>query len=175
MIFKKTNTKESREDYMKSLELLLAEQRIDYEVLSKLYEGVKVKNLTFLGAILGILIFLYSNVDKSLPLMERLFIPAEPYGLAIYVLAILALFFSLGALLWALRARRWQTCYEELHIDFIKEHDYVTYLEKLTQTYESMSVNNLDSYEKKQSLLDISLLPMIAGAIILLLLKTLGG
>lgn len=164
-----------KDDYTESLELVLQEQRLDYDAVDKMYEGAKVKNLTFLGAIFATLVFLYDSADQNLPLHERLFIPAEYYGIAVYVLAILALFFALGVLLWALKPRPWQTAYEKEHSNFIKEHNYVQYLEHLTAKYESIILTNAQSYNHKQDLLNISLLPMIAGAIILLLLKTLGG
>lgn len=69
----------NREEKIRSLELAVVEQRRDYDVLEKLYERAKVKNITFLAAGLTLLAFLYSTVpDGRASFAHKLFLPKEP-------------------------------------------------------------------------------------------------
>ncbi len=156
-----------------SLELLVEEQRIDYQSLASMYESARVKNLAFLGAIFGVLVYLYGNVDPKLDLRDKLFLPDQYYGIAIYICAFGSLIFALAALIMALKGRRWQTAYEDYHLSYISEHTHKEYLMHLSKKYQTMSKSNASSYNAKQSLIELAVLPMLIGAIILLLLKTL--
>ncbi len=72
----KMTIKEQREDRIRVLELTLQEQRKDFDFLNSIYEQVKVKNITFLAASLGVLAYLYTGTSNG-SLKAKLFIPTN--------------------------------------------------------------------------------------------------
>jgi len=166
---------EIRKDRIQSLELGLEEQRRDHEVFNTLYTQVKTKNFTFLAAALALLGFLYGTTPANAStLAEKLFIPQEPYGVIIYSLSLAAFLFAIGVLLFALRPQPWSTAYDNNQEDCIAD-DYERYLEYMKKCYLQASAMNMDSYKRKQNMLDISFVPLLVGGILLLLLRTFGG
>jgi len=166
---------EARKQRMRSLELGIEEQRRDHEVFNTLYAQAKTKNFTFLAAALALLGFLYgATPEGAKTLSEKLFIPQEPYGVIIYFLSLAAFLGSIGALLYALRAQPWSTAYDNNQEDCIAD-DYERYLEYMKKCYLASSAINMSSYKRKQNMLDMTFMPLLAGGILLLVLKTFGG
>jgi hypothetical protein len=163
----------TKAERIRILELGLEEQRRDYDVLNAAYETARVKNITFLAAALALLAFLYAN-NKGSTLREKLFIPHESYGVIIYALSFGTFVFSVAVLLMALKPQRWSTAFENNQEDSVAQ-DHEEYLVYMKRRYIACSNVNSGSYAKKQGLLDLSLIPLIAGGIILLVLKTFGG
>jgi len=163
----------AEENGIKSLELAIEEQRRDYDVLHSLHEGVKIKNITFLAAALGLLGYLYTGNTGDLK--HKLFIPNQPYGVVFYVAGILFLLAAVGGFLVALiRIHPWQTAFDDEQEDDLMK-DYEKYLTYMKNRYLKVSKNNGRSYEKRRYLLNNSFTAMLIGATILLLIKTFGG
>lgn len=162
----------NEENQIKILELKIEEQRKDFDVALSFYEQAKVKNITFLASALGLLAYLYANPGEE-SLRDKLFIPSEPYGIIIYGVSFIVFMSSIIMLLIALKPLNWSTAY--VNGQYGDEGDYLTYLKYINGRYESTSKTNGDSYNKKQTLLDISFIPLLISATILLLLKTFGG
>lgn len=165
-----TNTK----DRIKILELEIEEQRRDYDVLKEAYESAKVKNITFLAAGLALLTYLYASTSGS-NLREKLFIPKEAYGVIIYGASAAMFLFALAMLLYALKTRRWSTAYDNNQEEMVSAHGYEYYLQYMKRRYLSVYSNNSATYKAKQTLLDMSFIPLVSGGIILVVLKTFGG
>lgn len=160
---------------VQSLELALIEQRRDHDTLEQLYDGAKLRNITYLAAGLAVLGFLYGNsTDKKITLAEKLFIPKEPYGVIMYFISLALFLFALCTLLFALKPQKWSTAYDDEQEDCMTD-DYERYLKYMSKRYKRASRINGGSYARKQALLEMSFLPLIAGGILLLLLKTFGG
>lgn len=163
----------AEENRIKSLELAIKEQRRDYDTLHSLHEGVKVKNITFLAAALGLLGYLYTG--NSGDLKHKLFIPNQPYGVVFYVAGILLLLGAIAGFLVALvRIHPWHTAFDDEQEEDIMKN-YEKYLVYMKNRYLKVSKNNGGSYEKRRSLLNNSFMAMLLGATILLLIKTFGG
>jgi hypothetical protein len=168
------NAENLRVERTRSLELAIEEQRKDGDLLRRLHESVKVKNITFLAASLGLAAYLYtSNLGGNI--QQRLFIPKEPYGVIFYGLGLILLLFAVGVLMVALgKVRNWHTAYEDDQ-DSRLMNDYEEYLSYMNQRYTTISTINGSCYEKQRYLVNLSFFPMVLGATILLLLKTFGG
>ena len=168
-----------KENKIRSLELLVKEQRRDYDMVNSMYETARAKNYTFIAVILGLLTFLYTTnlptpeKGQEISIKQRLFIPNEAYGIVIYAVAVLLILFAMRSLVMALQARPWKTAYDDDHED--KTNDYIQYLEHVKKCYDICSETNSKSYKDKVSLVDGSLWPLLIGGILLVVLKTLGG
>lgn len=164
----------NKADRTSILELAIEEQRRDYDTLDKMYETARAKNITFLAAAFALLGFLYATVpENAKTLKDKLFIPDEAYGVVIYAIG-LALFLSaIACLLIALESKNWSTAYENEQDDSV-EKDYEYYLKYMRKRYLKCSTNNTSSYRKKQFWLDLCYKPLLAGAIILVVIKIFG-
>lgn len=171
-----TDEEKAREERIRSLQLGIEEQRRDHDSLERMYEQVKTKNVTFLAGALGLLGYLYGSVGNGgSSLRQKLFVPEAPYGVVIYWLAFSLFISAIVMLLYsAFKSRPWSTAYDDEQEDCIAE-DYESYLKYMKKRYLRASKINGSSYSKKHTLLDISFLPLLSGAIILLLLKSFGG
>jgi hypothetical protein len=170
-----TDDEKARGERIRSLELAIEEQRRDHEVFNDLYSEAKRKNFIYLTAALALLAFLYGNPpENAKTLAEKLFIPAEPYGVIIYFLSLAAFLGATGVLLFALRPRPWSTAYDNDQEDCIADN-YEQYLNYIKKCYLRASRINMNSYSAKQNMLSMSFIPLLAGGILLLLLKTFGG
>lgn len=160
----------------KALELALEEQRRDYDILHGLNESTKTRTITFLAAGLAVLTYLYTFGDAK-DLKQRLFLPDidNPLAIVLYVVGFLLLLGSIVCMMVALvKNRPWNTAYEnDQDEDLLK--DYGKYILYMHKRYTKISRMNGRQYESRRYLLNISFLPLVIGATILLLLKTLGG
>lgn len=162
-----------REDRIRRLEKTIEEQRRDYDCVEILYSQAKTKNITFLAAALALLGYLYGGTGGS-SLKEKLFIPDEPYGVIVYVISFFIFVSAIIILLINLKPYRWSTAHDP-QMDELAPKDYEKYLEYIRKRYDYISNINCISYSKKQTLLDVSFLPLVGGGIMLLILKTFGG
>lgn len=162
-----------------SLELLIDEQRRDFDTVSRLYETTSAKNYSLIALALGLMGYLYAfqqpNTDgKSSDLMQKLFIPSEAYGIIIYAISLMLIVVAIALLIAALKSRKWSTAYEDAY-DKSNMNDYETYLEYMSHRYKIALATNANSLNKKQFFVESALWPLIIGGILLLLLKTFGG
>lgn len=161
-------------DRIRSLELAIEEQRRDYDFLQNLQSDVKIKTITFLGASLGLLGYLYTTAERG-SIQQRLFIPNQIYGMIFYAFGLVMLLAAVTLLMIALyKNHSWQTAYDNNQEDSYLDN-YQSYLEYMSKRYLKISINNSKTYEQRRQLLNLSFMPMVLGSIILLLLKTFGG
>jgi len=160
-------------EIIRSLELALEEQRRDYDIVHSLHEAIKIKNVTFLAAALGLLGYLYTGTNGKLK--EKLFIPNQSYGVIFYVTGVFLLLGAIGGFMVVLiKNRAWHTAYDnDQEEDML--NDYEKYLRYMRKRYLKVSKINVDCYEKRRYLLNNAFMAMILGVTILLLLKTFGG
>ncbi len=165
---------DEREDRIRSLELALAEQRKDYDQVNAMYESSRVKNYSMFAFMFGLLAYLYTSNGEDGSIRERLFIPPEAYGIIIYAIAIVLIFYGMKSLIIALKSRPWKTAYDNEQ-DGYHMKDYERYLKYMRKRYLKCSETNSNSYAEKQELLDEALWPLIIGSIILIVIKIIGG
>lgn len=148
------------------LEIAIEEQRRVYDDLSQSYDHAKIKVLTFLGGGLALLTYLYSTSND-------LFVPQELYGQIFYFAGLTLIIGALGNLLSALRTSPWEVPTESKELRKINGSDSrLDYLRYTRDRYLACWDNNIKVYESKQRTLNISFMPLILGAIILIVLKT---
>jgi len=164
----------AREERIRSLELAIEEQRKDYEVLQHLYQGVKNTTAIKLAASLATLTYLYASTSGD-TLQQRLFIPSEPYGIIFYAFGLVLLLFGIATLLLSFaKSMQWSTAYDNEQEESLIL-DYEKYLHYMRKRYLKVSRTNAATYERRFVLVSMSFLPLVLGAIILLVLKTFGG
>ena len=157
----------SQQDQIANLKTTIDELRRVYDWLCNAYGEVKVKILTFIGGDLAVLTFLYSDGNT--------FIPKQTYGQVFYFIGLGLTILGLGYLFSAIRPKYWEfpTEHKDLEkMDFDSELEYLDYVkERYLYCY------NIDIkvYEDKQKLLNTSFYLLIFGAIILTIIKVLGG
>lgn len=163
-------------DVIFSLELVLEEQRRDYDVLAKLHERTETKTYTLLAASFALLTYLYSSVaDKQNSFADRLFIPEQLYGVVIYFGALFVFLISIAILLYAIKVPyKVATAFDNEQDDEILA-DYEKYLRYMKKRYLRASSINIKAYQRKHSLYNLAFLPLVLSAILLLSIKTFGG
>lgn len=159
----------------KALHLIIEEQRRDYDYLLKIYDRAGAKENVLLAAGYGIVAYLYSNGPtdgKSAGIIGRLFVPAQDYGLVIYVIA--ASFFTYGLFKLTLNVfgdSEWETAYETAKKSYSKDsYSVATYVKK---RYDIAHKINLESYIKRKRDLKLCFYCILISAIILIVIKTL--
>jgi len=116
------------------LELSLEELRIIYARLDASMHTTRLRILTFLGAGLALLSYLYSGGD--------LFIPPERYGRVFYFLGLGLLTAGLCFLLQAIRPNQWSVPLEANLIKLNRLKTKLGFLEEVVEQYvESMVMN----------------------------------
>ena len=148
------------------------EQRRVYDELNEYSNQVKVKILTLLGAGLALLTFLYANPsDKENPL----FIPPTLYGKIFYVAGIVLTLGALSILLYATKPGGEHEVPTEVAVlkDLDTREEY-EFLEYVNDRYIACYKVNVSHYQSKYKLLNIAFLPLVFGAIILIVLKIFG-
>ncbi len=72
-----------------SLQLVIDEQRRDYDYLLRIYERAGAKENALLAATFGVIAYLYytAPVGSKTGIAQRLFVPTEDYGKVIYFIA----------------------------------------------------------------------------------------
>lgn len=155
------NEKEARH------ELLLEELRIIYSRLDEALSTAKTRILTFLGAGLALLSYLYGS--------GSLFIPEQRYGVVLYFIGLGLVIAGMGFLLRGLRTSFWSV---PLETKLLKMHRYKTHLElleELIDEYTECLTSNIVRYEAKVSSLNSGFFSLLCGAILLLVIKNIGG
>jgi len=149
------------------LELALEELRIIYGRLDDSLATVKLRILTFLGAGMALLSYLYSGND--------LFIPDETYGKVFYFLGLGLVVSAIGFLLRGLRTMSWSVPIES---KLTKIHTHKTKaeaLDALVEEYIECMVANIARYENKVTHLNSGFFQLLCGGTLLLVIKSIGG
>ena len=149
------------------LELTLEEMRIIYGRLDLSNDTLKVRILTFLGAGLALLSYLYGG--------GNLFIPQEQYGRVLYFIGLGLVISSISILLNCIRPSWWSVPIETRLTKILRHKNKLELLETLVEEYvESMS-SNIIGYERKTKHMHSAFFQLLCGGILLLVIKSIGG
>lgn len=156
-----------------SLKTYIEEQRRYHAELTSSYLGKTTKIITYIGAILALLAFLYSGaLDSTKPTFERLFIPAELYGKIFYAFGLFLLLYALGKLIHAARpAGQWTVAVQSKDVKAVESMTEEAYLLKLKDDYENARRDNIALNDTKHYAIRDSYYPMLIGAIVLIVLR----
>jgi hypothetical protein len=157
-----------------SLELIIEEQKRDYDYLKSIYDRTRSTENVLLTATFGILAYLYYNAPLGVKstIAERLFVPAEDYGKVIYFIAAGAFIYGLFKLMLTVFGNNpWMTAYES----DAKDHcdNPLRTLKYIKKRYDECHDFNLGMYEKRKKELVFSFFCILISAIVLIVIKTL--
>lgn len=165
MVKKKQPQSSGDEDEI--LNITIEELRRTLSWLDEAYNRVKTKTLTFIGAGLALLTFLYASGD--------IFFPAEAYGQIFYSIG-LALIISAVIMLFAsMWPRTWLFTVDAEDLDDMNFEDKTHYLQYVKDNYLKAYKANSTTYAKNHKILHMAFFPLVIGAIILVVLKIFGA
>lgn len=150
-----------------TLEISLEELRIIYSRLDNSMHTTRLRSLTFLGAALALLSYLYGGAE--------LFIPQEPYGRVFYFLGLGLVIAAVSFLLHAVRPNPWAVPIETKLTKLGRYRTKVELLEEIVEQYIESMVANIGKYEKKCQLYSSGFGLLLCGGILLLVIKNIGG
>lgn len=127
------------------------------------YVLTRNKVLAFLAGGLALLSYLYSSGD--------LFIPEQVYGKIFYFVGVAFCVTSIGILFSAMQAVSWSIPTDIKRHKNIKQKKYIEFLEYIKDEYTESLSKNFIHCENKQKLLNSAVALLIAGAILLLVIK----
>ena len=159
------------------LSTTLDEQRRFHDEITKSFDNIKSKIILYIGAILAVMTFLYSSaLDGGKTTQERLFIPKELYGVLFYFFGLMCLIYALSVLIRAMRMdTQWEVYTETAERHVVGGVDeklaHQEYLQEMVNGYETAISKNLRSHRIKSVAIQTAFSPMIAGAIILVVLR----
>lgn len=149
------------------LELGLQELRIIYDRLDTAHNQTKLRILTFFGAGLALMSYLYSGQD--------LFIPAENYGKVFYFMGLGLVISGLSFLLQAMKPIFWSVPIETKITKLFRPKSKVKLLNLLIEEYTESMRFNIGRYEKKILFMNTGFFQLLIGGIILLVIKSIGA
>ena len=171
-----TNTNDE-EPSLKVLKVAVNEQRRFHDELTGSFRGLRTKIITFIGAILALLTFLYAGatttkVPETRSTVDRLFFPSELYGQIFYLVGLTCLIYALAKLVHGAKPdAQWSVPFEQSDFASLKDTDERVYLEKLKDEYVKATDNNLRMHAKKSEAMKDSFYPMLVGGILLVVLR----
>ncbi len=163
----------NKKDEGKSLELIIQEQRRDYDYLTSIYDRMRATENVLLTASFGIVTYLYyrAPAGSKSSIADRVFFPQEDYGKVIYIIA--AGFFVFGIfklMITVFGYNPWQTAYER---EKTFSHNRLETLEYVKNRYDICLESNGKNYAKRKRELIFLFYCMLISAIILVVIKTL--
>lgn len=143
--------------------LAIEEIRRTNDWLTHAYDTVKSRSLTLIGGALGLLVFLYAS--------NGIFFPKEVYGQILYIIGLGLMIFALGLLFLATVGRHWEFSLESRDLEKMDFKDYDHFLAYVKERSLYAYRCNKSAYDKAQMLSAMALKPLLAGAIILIVMK----
>lgn len=163
-------TSDNKSHEVENLKTAIDELRRVYDWLCNAYSELKVKILAFVGGALATMTFLYSDRET--------FIPEQTYGKIFYFAGLGLVILALGYLFMAMQPKHWEFPTEHKDLedpkfqsDFTSEKKYLLYVKNRYLLAYSIDIK---VYEIKQGLTNKAFYMLIAGAIILIVLKLFG-
>ncbi len=156
-----------------ALRIYIEEQRLYHAELTSSWLGKHTRIVTYIGAILALLAFLYAGaLDSSQSTKVRLFIPDEIYGQVFYAFGLFLLLYALGKLIHGARpSGAWTVAVESKDVHVVESLTEEEYLVKLKNDYEAARKDNIVLNSRKHEAIKDSYYPMLLGAIILIVLR----
>lgn len=158
---------------IKTLKAYIEEQRRFHDELTRSYEMLRTKIVTQIGGTLALLAFLYAGaLDTTKTTLERLFIPPELYGKIFYYLGLFFILYSLGKVIHGARPNGvWTVAYQSQDNKPVESMAHKDYLIKLKNDYDKARADNAVQYSKKYEAYKDAFYPLLAGAIIMIVLR----
>lgn len=164
--------KATRQSYSKLQNAIVEEQRT-YDYIDGLFKRVGEKALTYFGGGLAVLTLLYTA--RISPTEPFLFMPPELYGKIFYGAGVLLVVYGLWHLYQAILPRDWELPTEHDKKDTILSMTDRGYLEYILERYYICYFINIKSLSRRQRGVSKGFNPLVLGAIILLVIKIIGG
>ena len=149
------------------LVITIDELRRTLDWLDDAYARVKTKTLTFIGAGLALLTFLYASGD--------IFFPAETYGKIFYCIGLSLVVAAIIMLFASMWPRRWEFTIDTNDLEDMNFEDKSHYLQYVKSSYMKAYKANCQTYSKNHRILHMAFFPLVVGAIILVVLKIFGA
>lgn len=163
-----------KDEYFIDDEILIItidELRRTLDWLDNAYHRVKTKTLTFIGAGLAVLTFLYATGAES----GDVFFPDEAYGRIFYLIGLGFVISSMIMLFVSMLPRRWEFTIDRGDLRDMNFEDKLHYLQYVKDNYLLAYETNLKTYEANHRILNLSFYPLVSGAIMLIVLKIFGA
>jgi len=135
-----------------------------FDGISEIYTQTRTKIFAFMSGGLAFLAFYFSS--------QKLNAPQETYGIIIYFLALGLEIFSLAVLFIATQSVPWNIPPETSEVKKNKFKDRNEFLVYMCEQYLEAIKNNGSRCEEKRKQLDLAFPLLIAGAILLLIIKS---
>jgi hypothetical protein len=149
----------------------IEEQRRVYDWVSANLRHTRNKTVTYLGAGLAILTFLYSHPNKY----GATFIPPQTYGKVFYFAGLGLVLLALALLAIALKTVKWEFPTEDKDLKSLKHNSRLSYLKYVKERYRLCYKINTKYCEDKHALLNMAFPALLLGAIILAVLNLFGA
>lgn len=156
-------------DKIIALDKIIKELQRRYDLIQDSYRSAQFKMITFLGAGFGLLTYLYSgdNLDSFY------FVPDETYGIVLYILSLTLIGGSMYKLYVSLRGFHWEyPCYS-VHLKEIEKckKNILEINEYIRDEYIRATNINQEVYDKIHRTINDSSLMLVAGGILVILIK----
>ncbi len=156
-----------KDDDVLVLENSIIELRRRDSRINAIYDGIKTRVLTFIGAGFALLTYLYSSNTTN----NSLFFPQELYGQVLYTIGIILYVTGISFLFFAAKPAQWILPADKNTLSQPSFSNYKEYLLYISNEYKEAITFNTHQCEKKQQILNVSWILLIQGAIILLITK----
>lgn len=140
------------------------ELRRSCDTLNHSVDQLRSKTLAFIAAAFAVLTYLYSG--------GNLFIPSELYGKVFYFIGLGALLSAVVIFLMGLRPYQWNLTTEIKALKNIPQKGEDEYLEYVKDQYVECYEKNSFVYENKHSSFNFGFILLVAGAFILIVIRT---
>lgn len=164
----------TRQDKIKSLQLLIEEQHRDYDYLLHIYNRMRATEGVLLTAVFAVSAYLYHALQEgtNLTIRQRFFWPAEDYGKVIYLAAAIAFAYAtIKLMLNVFGNNPWQTAFESSKDNY--SYDELETLEYIKSRYGECQTYNCQRYIKRKKELTFLFFCILISATILIVIKTL--
>ena len=156
------------------LKTTLDEQRRVYDWVSENFRHAGYRALTYAGGGLAVLTYLYTGTSS--PATDSLFIPEATYGKIFYFIGVILVAFGLYSMLRAALPKAYELPTEQERLSELdKFASELEYLQYVNRRYTKCYASNIRACAERQKHLDTGFLPLVFGAIILVVIKVIGG
>jgi hypothetical protein len=156
-----------------ALKTYIHEQQRFHDELTGSFHKIGTKIITYIGATLALLVFLYSGaLDSAKPTLDRLFIPDELYGKLFYFLGLFLVLYALTRLIHGSRpGGHWTVACNSSDLTTVESMTDTEYLVKLKNDYDEARIANAKEHTKKYEALRDAFYPLLLGATIMIVLR----
>lgn len=167
-----TNSTSSKRDILLTA---LEEQRRTYDWLNSGFRNAGTRALTYVAGGLATMTYLYTSDSSSMDLTSRLFIPEATYGKIFYFIGVALVAFGLYSMVRAIMPKKYELPTEQKQLTKLQFRSEEKFLEYMIARYASCFESNVQSYAERSKHIDQGFFPLVFGAIILVVIKIIGG